>query len=329
MSCCSNERYDLTGHGDVTNPNTCGKGTSRIFGCLNVAEHGAQFDKDGKLTSHSGKVYVRHIVMSCNKPSCPICRNRWGAKEAKRMADCLLEASKHYGKVEHVVLSPPRWDWELGGNAIQRKSEKVAYSRGIIGAALVYHEMRFIRACGWYFSPHVHMLGFLNGGYKCRKCKFFNVRSMEFCGECSEFEGLTRRLNVKDGWIVKVLGERKKLFGTDKPNVYGTAKYELGHCSYRIGAKRSNVVRYFGVVSYRKLKVVPVKEPCLCPHCKRELVEIKYVGNNPEILAWLGSRFSGVHKSSWLDYCKDGVPVWVENDSGEHRRESWRECGDS
>ena len=316
--------YRLAGHGEVTNPDTCGKWNSKVFGCLNVEGHRATFGKDGNLINYSGKVYVHPFVMSCNKPSCPICNKRWGSHLSYKIEARLFEASKRYGQIEHIVLSPPQWLWNLGMDVLRRKVPKILGTRGGIGGSVIPHEYRYTRSRGWYYSPHLHVLGFLNGGYKCRKCKEFNFRSMQTCGKCSEFEGLTRRLNVQDGWIVKVLDERKKAFGTNKPNIRGTAKYELSHASYKIGAKRRNVVTYFGVVSYRKLKVVPVKEPCLCPHCKRELVEIKYVGDDPEVLAWLNSRFDGAHKSSWLDYYKDGTPVWVKVDSGEHRSKRWR-----
>jgi hypothetical protein len=315
--------YRLPGHGDKTR-DTCGKWNDRTFGCLNVEEHGVAFDSYGNLVNHSGKIYVRPVVMSCNKPSCPICWKRWAKKQARRTAERLLEASKIHGVVEHIVDSPPRWEWGSDVDVLYHIAIDRARARGVIGGSIIYHELRYTRSRGWYFSPHFHILGFLNGGYRCRKCKHFVLRSAEVCGKCCGFEGLTRRLNLMDGHIVKVLEERKKAYGSNKPNIEGTAKYELGHASYKVDAKRANVVRYFGVVSYRRLKVVPAKEPCLCPHCKRELVEIKYVGDDANVIDWLNSRFDGVCKSSWLDYRQDGVPVWVEVDSGEHRSKRWR-----
>lgn len=315
--------YRLAGHGDVTS-DTCGKWNHKTFGCLNVEGHGVAFGRDGQLMNHSGKVYVHPVVMSCNKPSCPVCYRRWAEKQARRIEARLLEASRIYGVVQHIVVSPPRWEWELDSDALYHRAIDRARARNVIGGSIIYHELRYTRSRGWYFSPHLHILGFLNGGYRCRKCKDFAFRSVKVCSNCCGFEGLTRRLNVKDGWIVKVLEERKKAYGTDKPNIVGTAKYELGHASYKVSAKRANVVRYFGVVSYRKLKVVPVKEPCVCPHCKRELVRIDYVGSDDKVLNWFNSRFDGVSKRSWLDFRENGVPAWVTVDSGSHKRERWR-----
>lgn len=320
----SGSGFALVGHGEITN-GACGNWAKRNFGCLNVEEHGVSFDRHGNMVNHSGKIYVRPVRMSCNKPSCPICVNRWRIRAAKRMEGRLLEASKTYGLVEHIVVSPPRREYGCNVDDWRGRAEDIARSRGVIGASVIYHEYRWSELrCSYYYSPHFHMLGFVGRGYRCRECEKFDFRSMRVCGDCHGFEGLTRRLNVNDGWIVKVCDKREKLFGSDKPNVYGTAKYELGHASYKVDAKRANVVCWWGVVAYRKMKYVPVKEPCLCGDCGRELVEVQYVGDDVEVLGLFGSRSSAGAEHLWLDLCRDGVPVWVEVNSGEHRSRRWR-----
>jgi len=77
---------------------------------------------------------------------------------------------------------------------------------------------------------------------------------------------------LKSGWIVKVFRERK--------TVLGTAWYQLNHASLKPEVERFQIARWFGVCSYRKMKLakgdrIPRK---LCPICGHELENIKYVG---------------------------------------------------
>jgi hypothetical protein len=66
------------------------------------------------------------------------------------------------------------------------------------------------------------------------------------------------------------LGERKSAFGT--------AWYQLNHASYDKTKKCFHIATWFGVCSYRKLKVTPEKRKEICPICQHELVYINYVG---------------------------------------------------
>jgi hypothetical protein len=309
--------FAVAGHGGASR-DTCGK-LKKIEVCLNAAGHGFTFDRYGELVDHTNQVYVRLVPMSCNSPSCPTCFKRWAFREGQRIEERLFEASKIYGLVEHICLIPPEWDCSLDYYALRHKMLNVARSRGIIGASVVFHHTRYTRARGRYIGFHFHLLGFISGGYGCRGCKLW-------CSghpDCNGFENLTRRLNVSDGWIVKVMEKRAKAYGSDKPNVAGTARYELGHASYRVGVKRANVVTYFGVCSYRKLKVAHVMVPSVCPECKHELVEANYVGVDAEFQALLYLRFEGVSRCVWLDLPADGSPIF-ELSSGEPRVMRWR-----
>jgi hypothetical protein len=51
---------------------------------------------------------------------------------------------------------------------------------------------------------------------------------------------------LKDGYVVKVLGKRK--------TVFGTAWYQLHHATIRLGIKRFQSVTWFGNMGYRKLR---------------------------------------------------------------------------
>jgi hypothetical protein len=81
---------------------------------------------------------------------------------------------------------------------------------------------------------------------------------------------VTREQNKIDGYICKVLGERV--------SVRATAYYELNHSSIRVGSVRFHPCTWFGVCSYRKLRVVYVKEKLKCPICGLECVNIRYFG---------------------------------------------------
>jgi hypothetical protein len=123
---------------------------------------------------------------------------------------------------------------------------------------------------GWRWNPHFHVLGFVGGeGYgKCRSCKGAD------CYKCKGFEGVTRTENKKDGWLVKVLEKRK--------TVGGTCWYQLNHCSIRRGSKKSHAATWFGVCSYRKLKLINGMDVGIkhtCPICNSELVRIRYLGD--------------------------------------------------
>jgi ribosomal protein S27AE len=74
----------------------------------------------------------------------------------------------------------------------------------------------------------------------------------------------------KDGCIVKVLGKRI--------SNYWTAYYQLNHSTIRTNVKRPHACTWFGVCSYRKLKVKVEKKKELCPICGEDLVKLHHLG---------------------------------------------------
>jgi hypothetical protein len=66
------------------------------------------------------------------------------------------------------------------------------------------------------------------------------------------------------------MGERKTIFGT--------AWYQLNHSTIRTNVKRPHACTWFGVYSYRRLKVKVEKRKSLCPICGEELVKLHYLG---------------------------------------------------
>ena len=270
--------FELVGHGKQTNSN-CGRFVS-FKGCIHTELH----DKttlDGE--NYEGIVYVKKVHASCDKPTCPICyKSGWAVREADRIAQRIKGASKRFGVAEHIIASVPKSDYGLDFEKLRLKVVKILNARGIVGGVLIFHGFRYrsydvfnndIRNMrGWYWSPHFHCIGFILEGYaQCRRCPKFENKSIYTCAGCSGFEARTRRLFEKDGYIVKVKGERK--------TIMGTAWYQLNHSSVKVGVARFHVATWFGNCSYRKLKVFIEKRKELCPICQHELVTLRYTGN--------------------------------------------------
>lgn len=278
--------FDLAGQNPKPTKEDCGS-YSAVSGCLG-GDEGERHDFVD-LFGHDfhGKVAFQRIRKSCDSARCPECYRRgWGRREALKVEARLFESSKHWGLVEHIVVSLPVKDYGLKSfQGLRNKVVKVLLSRGVVGGALVFHPARYDDVRRWYFSPHFHVLGHVAGGYGCRGCK-------KVCGAhaCDGFEARVRRLREKDGYVVKVLGRRGKRWSSyvlngekvkvvsDEDNVFGTAVYELGHAGIVVGAKRANVVCWFGVCSYRRLKVTVEKRKRLCPICAEPFVPLQVSG---------------------------------------------------
>jgi hypothetical protein len=276
----SHGEYELVGHGEQTN-SQCGK-FKKFTGCLNVKGHNQARHFLPELPKDS--VFVKPIYHSCDKPTCPICfKYGWAVREATRMEARLREASNRFGLIEHIVASVPSRLYGLSLDDLRKEAVTILYNRGVIGGSMIFHGFRYANRkeaakkgvpFGWRWNPHFHIVGFIGGeGYgKCRKCKGAD------CYSCKGFEGITRMENKKDGWLVKVLEERK--------TVGGTCWYQLNHCSIRRGAKKSHAPTWFGVCSYRKLKLINGEDVGIkhrCPICNSELVRVRYLGNFSEL----------------------------------------------
>lgn len=288
--------YELVGHGEVGSSN-CGKVVT-LKGCLREDLH-RLVTLEG--VNYSGKVFTRRVRFSCGKPSCPICyRYGWAVREARRIELRLKEASKRFGLVEHIIVGVPSKFWFLSFEGLRLKAIQALAVRGVVGGVLIFHGFRYNNVdearrkhvlMGWYWSPHFHVLGFVLGGYgKCRGCP----KCVKGCGG---FVDRNYRLNETDGFYVKVKGKRK--------TVGGTAWYQLNHASVKRGANRFHVATWFGICSYRKLKLTVEKREELCPICQHELVSISYFGSKR-------LNLNG-EKDSFEDYIEDGRVVWGES----------------
>ena len=278
------ENYVPVGRG-VPSSDFCGRWVSFSV-CKNVEGHKEVFLGGSDCTD---KVVVRHNHMWCSKSSCPVCFIRgWSTREARSIAGRFIEGDKRgFGKVEHVMVSPSVIDRDLPESVLRVKCRDALFDRGVVGGCMIFHGFREGKDCkALVWSPHYHVLGYILGGYSCRNC------SSAKCLSCkSGFEAVTRRLNEKDGCVVRVLGERK--------TVVGTAWYQLNHSTIRVGMKRFQSVTWFGSVSYCKFKSEKVKTESLCPACDGEMVKSFYVGKR-HIVKDIGSA--------------DYVPLFVDDE---------------
>jgi hypothetical protein len=292
--------FELVGHGKQTN-DKCGT-FNKFMGCLNIEAHNASRWLNPDLKKDS--VYVKSVYHSCDKPTCPKCfKFGWAVRQATRMEERLKKASVSHGLVEHIVASVPVELYGLSLEALRSRAVKILANRGIIGGSMIFHGFRYANRreanqkgvpFGWRWNPHFHVLGFVGGeGYgRCRTCKGAD------CYSCGGFEGLTMREHKKDNWIVKVLEKRK--------TVGGTCWYQLNHCSIRRGSKKSHAATWFGVCSYRKMKVENVKNAGIkhkCPICGNELVRVRYLGDFSELSISRKGELASMLGS-------DGQPLW-------------------
>jgi hypothetical protein len=200
-------------------------GTFSSFKICNRVDLHAQSNLEG--VSHAGAVFVRKIHRSCNNPQCSVCCfSGWAKRLADHASQRLEVASKHYGKPEHIVVSPPVSDWglfEFTNAKFRLNVKKLLNSLGVVGGCMINHGFRYADyqeslekhvLFGWYWSPHVHVVGFILGGYKCRSCPKLSHAGVYSCADCEGFEARVRRSYGGNKTIVKVLSERITVFGT-------------------------------------------------------------------------------------------------------------------
>jgi hypothetical protein len=108
---------------------------------------------------------------------------------------------------------------------------------------------------------------------------------------------------------VKIAEDERGVKG-ERKTIGGTAWYQLNHATIRTDVKRPHCCTWFGVASYRKLKVKVEKRKVLCPLCQHELVKLLYFGSKNFVL----DRDSPYFEREALDDLEeDGRAVWVED----------------
>ena len=219
----------------------------------------------------TGKVVVRHKHMWCHKSTCPVCFIRgWSVRGAQKIAGRVEKGvERGFGKIEHISVSVPPEEYHLSEKALRKKARSALKVRGVVGGCMIFHGFRIDRKRGvLVWSPHYHTLGFIKGGFdRCRKC----VHVREDCASCDGFKGREVREYKKDRYLVKVLDERK--------TVFGTAWYQLNHATVRVSAfSRFHVVTWFGCCGNRKYSSAKIESEDVCPACGNEMVKCAYMG---------------------------------------------------
>jgi hypothetical protein len=300
--------FELVGRGKVT-ADTCGMYKRSFSGCSHTELHN-KVSVEG--VNYAGKDYMGKVKYSCGKPSCPECFYKgWAVRQAWNVECRLKEASKTWGQVEHMSISPPKKDWWIKDYSVLRKrAEKALAARGVIGGNMIFHAFRGKGTARkpYHIGFHFHVLGFILGGYsRCRHCVGAD------CYACAGFEGRVRRQHQKDGYVCEVFAERK--------TVGGTAWYQLNHSTIKRGQVRFHTSTWFGVCSYRKLKLSVKARKHFCPICDSELTPHAYIGTKlfSELCV---ARLSKKDSGSLEDAYENGVHVWVPIPSGSHASKS-------
>jgi len=327
--------YQVVGNGSVTSE-LCD--TYRgIWGCL---EYGQHEGKVWKGQDCHNKGYFRVVHYNCKKPSCPLCFESWGASQARVIEARLDFGSKGgkdekgvyhggHGLVEHLSASVPHALYYAKFEDVRAYIEKALEARGITGYCLMTHHFRYDDFKNWYWSPHLHVLGYVFGGYgRCRRCNDQKCvgRNREFL-LCDGFEARTRRCFESDGVIVKVAEDRYGVKG-ERISVFETARYLLSHASIRTDVKRPHAYTWGGVVAYRKLKIIVEKRKFLCAICGLKMGKVQrnwgvdLDGVHEEHL--VTDKSSPLFKRDFLSvvYLGEGRVGWVEDYGGSSA--SWR-----
>jgi len=267
--------------------------------CRNVEGH-----KDVHVSGVdcTGKVVVRHKHWWCHKPTCPACFNRgWSPREARSVVGRLeVGVKRGFGKVEHVSVSVPPEDYDLSEKVLREKCRLALLVRGVVGGCMIFHGLRIDRERDvLVWAPHYHSLRFIEGGFDvCRSC----VHELGDCRSCSGFKGREVREYEKDRYLVKVLGERK--------TVFGTAWYQLNHATVRVGLKRFHVVTWFGVCGNRKFKSAKLESEDVCPACNEEMMRCAYSGKRRIVKDIGNACYQAWFVDDEFDEC--GEPNYVE-----------------
>ncbi len=290
------ENYVPVGRG-IKSSDWCGKSRGLVV-CKNTEGHKGVVVKG---VDCSRKVLVRLQHFWCKNAQCPVCFIRgWSVRGAKFIEGRLkVGVRRGFGKVEHIIVSVSEVDRDMSESVLRKKCRRILLACGVRGGCMIFHGFRIDRereCLKW--SPHYHVLGFGEGGYdRCRHCKGGD------CYACDGVEGKCYKAYKESGYIVRVLDERK--------TVYGTAWYQLNHATLRVGLKRFHVVTWFGICGYNNFKSEGVEGGTVpCPACGEEMARSAYVGKR-RIIKDLGDVG---YRSSFADdeFDESGEPNYVE-----------------
>lgn len=311
-------KYTPVGRGAVTS-SFCGKHEA-FYRCGAVELHDGVF---------KGKDIWHNTVLNCHRPSCSRCwKYGWAVREANsidsrfRTAESVLGLP--YSDVEHLQASVPRMEYGLSYRDMCGRAILALRGSHVFGGCTVFHGFRKDYDKRELFpSFHFHCLGYIRGGYRCRDCEHLKCsgKMRVYCdaaeGSCNGFEQVTRKAHVKDGWIVS-LAKNEKGVAEKRKSLFGTSWYQLEHSSLEVGVKRFQVVKWFGVLNYCKLKTVhnPFGHSCAVCHSSMHIGYPRGV----TVVSNRGER--GFVKNFMTDHVDDDADLG----SGESESESVAVC---
>ena len=260
-------RYDLR-HGKKSEMQLdfkmVGTGESKIY-CGHFVTEGC----DNNLGHPNEMVYVQNRRLTCKSAECPICWDSWLIRESSRVTERIdkfrmLSERKgfRFCKPIHVIVSPPKWLWNVTWTELKKSFRKMVKRAGIVGGVSMFHAFR-LKDNTWFYSPHFHMIGY---GWVIN----------------------TKKISSEDGWVIKNKGIRKS-----STEVYSTVAYLLSHTAI---AKGVHSVTWFGDLSYRSKYASELKREIeesnadKCPYCSQYLVlfEMRGLDRPPPDQEWFG-----------------------------------------
>ena len=223
------------------------------------------------LNHPNDMVYAQNRRLTCKRAECPICWDSWLIREASRITERIEKfrmLSQRNGfrssKPIHVIVSPPKWLWNITWTELKKTFRRMVKKAGIVGGDSMFHAFR-LSGDGktWFYAPHFHMIGY---GWVIN----------------------TKKISSEDGWVIKNKGIRK-----NSSEVYSTVSYLLSHTAI---AKGIHSVTWFGDLSYRSKYALELKREIeesdadKCPYCSQYLVlfEILGVDRPPPDQEWFG-----------------------------------------
>lgn len=207
-------------------------GNWQTFGCLNKEAH--------QNLGKGNRIYIKQFQRSCYRASCEQCYLNWIARQANASTTRINQYGKSRKPV-HLLLSVNSYQYYLTDKELRQRVRKILEIIGFEGGAIIFHPFRFNKKIRcWYYSPHFHVIGFVNRHQICRGYGKF-------------------------GWYVKDLGWRD--------SVFQSFCYLLSHCGIKKGV---HSVSWIGRLSYSKLKVEKEPKITKCPVCGGDFEEVYY-----------------------------------------------------
>jgi hypothetical protein len=218
------------------------------WGCNNAKQH------------PKGMHYAEHEQKTCKTSHCPKCHVSWINRQASRTTKRLVKflENKNYN-FRHIILSPPpERAKHMSYDELKKWLAFACNVANIKTHAIFFHPFRFHdkEKIQPYDSPHFHLLVY---------GKITNT--IEFYNKTRDKDG--------DSWLIKNKGDLKRDI-----DIFNCVRYLLSHAGVRKGTQ---VVRYLGDISYRKLKVEKEPQNHHCPYCNLPLT-IFFIKDSPKSL---------------------------------------------